>query len=671
MATEEIIQRVNFLRRELDRLNYEYYVQNMPSADDFVYDRLMAELAELEEHNPELQSSESPTVRVGSDITREFVQVRHKYPMLSLSNTYSKEEIEEFDARIRKETGTDSIEYTCELKFDGTAIGITYRNGALVQAVTRGDGEQGDDVTANVRTIRSIPLKLRGTDYPEEFEIRGEVLMPFSSFNRLNREREEKNQTPFANPRNAAAGTLKMQDSSEVAKRGLDCCLYFLLSENLPFDTHYDNLQKAASWGFKVSPNMQKCSSIEDILTFLGYWDIERKKLPYETDGAVIKLNSLALQNEMGLRAKSPRWAVAYKFKAEQAYTPLLSIDYQVGRTGAITPVANLQPVQLAGTTVKRASLHNAEQIELHDIRTGDTVIVEKGGEIIPKIVGVDKSKRPENSEPLVYATVCPVCGTGLQKLAGEAKHYCPNESGCTPQILGKIEHFVSRRAMNIEGIGEETADLMFEEHLIRNIADIYDLTKDRIVRLERMGSRSADNIIEGIGRSKETPFPRVLFALGIRYVGETTAKKIALAFRSLDAIRKASAEELLQVDEVGERIAQSIVQYFADANNAAIVERLRAAGLKFEIETGGDEILSDILQGKSIVVSGNFSRPRDELKQLIERHGGKNASGVTSNTDYLIAGDKMGPAKLQKAEKLGIRIISENEFMEMINEPQ
>ncbi|MDR1339266.1 MAG: NAD-dependent DNA ligase LigA [Prevotellaceae bacterium] len=671
MATEEIIQRVNFLRRELDRLNYEYYVQNMPSADDFVYDRLMAELAELEEHNPELQSSESPTVRVGSDITREFVQVRHKYPMLSLSNTYSKEEIEEFDARIRKETGTDSIEYTCELKFDGTAIGITYRNGALVQAVTRGDGEQGDDVTANVRTIRSIPLKLRGTDYPEEFEIRGEVLMPFSSFNRLNREREEKNQTPFANPRNAAAGTLKMQDSSEVAKRGLDCCLYFLLSENLPFDTHYDNLQKAASWGFKVSPNMQKCSSIDDILTFLGYWDIERKKLPYETDGAVIKLNSLALQNEMGLRAKSPRWAVAYKFKAEQAYTPLLSIDYQVGRTGAITPVANLQPVQLAGTTVKRASLHNAEQIELHDIRTGDTVIVEKGGEIIPKIVGVDKSKRPENSEPLVYATVCPVCGTGLQKLAGEAKHYCPNESGCTPQILGKIEHFVSRRAMNIEGIGEETADLMFEEHLIRNIADIYDLTKDRIVRLERMGSRSADNIIEGIGRSKETPFPRVLFALGIRYVGETTAKKIALAFRSLDAIRKASAEELLQVDEVGERIAQSIVQYFADANNAAIVERLRAAGLKFEIETGGDEILSDILQGKSIVVSGNFSRPRDELKQLIERHGGKNASGVTSNTDYLIAGDKMGPAKLQKAEKLGIRIISENEFMEMINEPQ
>jgi DNA ligase (NAD+) len=512
---------------------------------------------------------------------------------------------------------------------------------------------------------------LQGTDYPAEFEIRGEVVMPLSSFNRLNKEREEKNQTPFANPRNAAAGTLKMQDSSEVAKRGLDCCLYFLLSENLPFDAHFDNLQKAASWGFKVSPNMQKCRSIDEILTFLNRWDIDRKNLPYDTDGAVIKVNSLTLQNEMGLRAKSPRWAVAYKFKAEQAYTPLLSIDYQVGRTGAITPVANLQPVQLAGTTVKRASLHNAEQIELHDIRIGDTVIVEKGGEIIPKIVGVDKTKRPANSEPLAYATVCPVCGTALLKSAGEAKHYCPNESGCAPQILGKIEHFVSRRAMNIDGIGEETADLMFEERLIRNIADIYDLTKDRIVRLERMGSRSADNIIEGIRKSKETPFTKVLFALGIRYVGETTAKKIALTFRSLDAIRSASTDDLLQVDEVGERIAQSIVQYFADADNIAIIERLAAAGLKFEIDAGGNEILSDKLQGKNIVVSGNFSRPRDELKQIIEQHGGKNAAGISANTGYLIAGDKMGPAKLQKAEKLGIKIISENEFMKLINEPQ
>jgi DNA ligase (NAD+) len=671
MAAEDIIRRVNLLRKELNRLNHEYYVLNNPTIDDFSYDRLMAELAELEKQNPELQSSESPTVRVGSDIVREFTQVRHKYPMLSLSNTYSKEEIEEFDARVKKETGTDNIEYVCELKFDGTAIGLTYKNGILAQAVTRGDGEQGDEVTANVRTIKSIPLQLQGTDYPEEFEIRGEVLMPLSSFNRLNNERKEKNQTPFANPRNAAAGTLKIQDSTEVAKRALDCCLYFLLGENLPFDTHYENLQKAASWGFKVSPNMQKCYSIDDIFNFLNHWDTARKELPYETDGAVIKVNSLTLQNEMGLRAKSPRWAVAYKFKAEQAYTPLLSIDYQVGRTGAITPVANLQPVQLAGTTVKRASLHNAEQIELHDIRVGDTVIVEKGGEIIPKIVGVDMSKRPENSEPLVYATVCPVCGVELIKPEGEAKHYCPNEYGCSPQILGKIEHFVSRRAMNIEGIGEETADLMFEKGLIRNIADIYDLTKEQIVRLERMGSRSADNIIEGIAKSKDVPFPRVLYALGIRYAGETTAKKIALTFRSLDAIRNASFDELLQVDEVGERIAQSIIQYFADANNITIIERLKASGLKFEIEiqTGDNEILSDRLYGKSIVVSGNFSRPRDELKQLIEQHGGKNASGVTSNTDYLIAGDKMGPAKLQKAEKLGIKIISENEFLDMIND--
>ncbi|MDR1582309.1 MAG: NAD-dependent DNA ligase LigA [Prevotellaceae bacterium] len=671
MSTEDIIQRINFLRKELDRLNHEYYVLNNPTVDDFVYDHLMTELAELENRNPELQSLESPTVRIGSDIIKEFVQVKHKYPMLSLNNTYSKEEIEEFDARIRKETGLDNIEYVCELKFDGTAIGLTYKNGTLAQAVTRGDGEQGDDVTANVRTIRSIPLILQGTDYPEEFEIRGEVMLPLASFSRLNKEREEKNQTPFANPRNAAAGTLKMQNSTEVAKRRLDCYLYFLLGDNLPFDTHFDNLHKAASWGFKISPNMQKCYSIDDILKFLDHWDIERKNLPYDTDGTVIKVNSLVLQNKMGLRAKSPRWSVAYKFKAEQAYTPLLSIDYQVGRTGAITPVANLQPVQLAGTTVKRASLHNAEQIELHDIRIGDTVIVEKGGEIIPKIVGVDKTKRPENSEPLVYATVCPVCETQLVKPYGEAKHYCPNDSGCSPQILGKIEHFVSRRAMNIEGIGEETADLMFEEGLIQNIADIYDLTKDRIARLERMGNRSADNIIEGINRSKEVSFTRVLFALGIRYVGETTAKKIALTFRSLDAIRNASLEDLLQVDEVGDRIAQSIIQYFAEDNNIAIIERLKVARLKFEIDVDDNEILSDRLQGKNIVVSGNFSRPRDELKQLIERHGGKNTSGVTSNTNYLIAGDKMGPAKLQKAEKLGIKIISESEFLEMVNETQ
>ena len=668
MASQEISQRVEFLRKELNRLNYEYYVLNNPTVDDFVYDRLMAELAELEQQNPELHSQESPTVRVGNDITKVFVQVKHKYPMLSLGNTYSKEEIEDFDKRVKKETGIDNIEYVCELKFDGTAIGLTYKNGKLLQAVTRGDGEQGDDVTVNVRTIKSIPLTLQGNDYPEEFEIRGEIFMPLSSFNRLNKEREEIGQTPFANPRNAAAGTLKMQDSSEVSKRTLDCFLYFILGENLMYDTHYDNLEKASSWGFKVSQHMVKCTSIDAIMDFLAYWDIERKKLPYDTDGAVIKVNSYTLQNEMGMRSKSPRWAVAYKFKAEQAYTPLLSIDYQVGRTGAITPVANLQPVQLAGTTVKRASLHNAEQIELHDIRVGDTVIVEKGGEIIPKIVGVDKTKRNPASQPLVYITDCPICGTPLVKLPNEAKHYCTNETGCSPQILGKIEHFVSRKAMNIEGIGEETADLMFEEKLIHNIADLYDLTKERIMQLERMGSRSADNIIDGLNKSKEVPFSRVLFALGIRYIGETTAKKITHAFRSLEAIKNASFEELLNVDEVGERIAKSINDYFAELANLQIIERLKKAGLKFELEEDAFSApLSDKLKDLSIVVSGNFSRSRDDLKQLIEQHGGKNASGVTSKTDYLIAGDKMGPSKLQKAEQMGIKIISEQEFIDMI----
>jgi DNA ligase (NAD+) len=661
-------ERIEYLRKELDRLNYEYYVLNSPAVDDFSYDSLMNELVELEKLYPELQSSESPTQRVGSDIVKEFAQVKHRYPMLSLSNTYSREEIEDFDLRIKKDTGIQNVEYVCELKFDGTAIGLTYRNGVLAQALTRGDGEQGDDVTANVRTIRSIPLRLTGDDYPAEFEIRGEIFMPLASFERLNREREEKNQPLFANPRNAAAGTLKMQDSAEVAKRGLDCFLYFILGDSLPCDNHYDNMQKAFSWGFKISPQMVKCNSIDEIAEFLTRWDTERKNLPYDTDGAVVKVNSLALQNEMGLRSKSPRWAVAYKFRAEQAYTPLLSIDYQVGRTGAVTPVANLQPVQLAGTVVKRASLHNVEQIELHDIRIGDTVIVEKGGEIIPKIVGVDKSRRPDGCKPLIYAEFCPVCGTKLVKPQGEAKHYCPNDAGCPPQILGKIEHFVSRKAMNIDGIGEETVDMMFEKGLIKNIADLYDLKKEQIVNLERMGSRSADNILEGLEKSKEAPFARVLYALGIRYVGETTAKKIAAAFSSIDDIKNASIDKLMQVDEVGERIAQSLTAYFADSQNLEIIERLKAAGLNFMSDSNGMELLSDRLLGKHIVISGNFSRPRDEMKKLVELHGGKNVSGVTSNTDYLIAGDKIGPAKLQKAEKLGTKIIDEQEFLSIIN---
>jgi DNA ligase (NAD+) len=666
----EIVKRLEFLRGELNRLNHEYYVLNSPSTDDFSYDWLMEELVALEARHPELRSADSPSLRVGSDIVKEFVQVRHKYPMLSLGNTYSLEEIAEFDGRMRKETGAEQLEYVCELKFDGTAAGLTYENGRLVRALTRGDGEEGDDVTANVRTVRSVPLVLTGDDYPQEFEIRGEIFMPFASFERMNRERTAKGAAPFANPRNAAAGTLKMQDSAEVARRGLDCCMYFLLGDALPFDSHYDNMRKASEWGFKVSPHMQKCGSVGEIAAFLARWDVERKGLPYDTDGVVIKVNSLAIQRETGLRAKSPRWAVAYKFKAEQVLTRLLSIDYQVGRTGAVTPVANLAPVQLAGTTVKRASLHNAEQIELHDIRVGDTVIVEKGGEIIPKIVGVDRSERPAGSVPLSYAEYCPVCGTRLVRPAGEAKHYCPNESGCQPQILGKIEHFVGRRAMNIEGIGEETVVVLLEKGLIRDVADLYGLRKEQIAGLERMGERSAENILAGLAKSKSVPFARVLFALGIRYVGETTAKKIASAFRSLDGVANATFDELLQTDEVGEKIARSVVDYFGDSRNVALVERLKAAGLRFEAD-GEDapEQLSQRLSGKSFVISGNFSIARDEVKALVERHGGKTVGSVSSSTDFLVAGDKSGPAKLQKAEKLGVKTIDEKALRAMLEE--
>ncbi|MDR2465863.1 MAG: NAD-dependent DNA ligase LigA [Prevotellaceae bacterium] len=666
----ETAKRLEFLRGELNRLNHEYYVLNSPSADDFSYDRLMEELVTLESLHPELRSADSPSLRVGSDIVKEFVQVRHKYPMLSLGNTYSMEEIEEFDARMRKESGAERLEYVCELKFDGTAVGLTYEKGRLVRALTRGDGEAGDDVTANVRTVRSVPLALTGDDYPQEFEIRGEIFMPFASFDRMNRERTAKGAAPFANPRNAAAGTLKMQDSAEVARRGLDCCMYFLLGGALPFDNHYDNMRRASEWGFKVSPHMQKCGSVGEIAAFLARWDAERKTLPYDTDGAVIKVNSLAIQRETGLRSKSPRWAVAYKFKAEQAFTRLLSIDYQVGRTGAVTPVANLAPVQLAGTTVKRASLHNAEQIELHDIRIGDTVIVEKGGEIIPKIVGVDRARRAEGSVPLSYVEYCPVCGTRLVRPAGEAKHYCPNESGCRPQILGRIEHFVGRRAMNIEGIGEETAVALLEKGLVRDVADLYDLKKEQIAGLERMGERSAENILAGLEKSKSAPFARVLFALGIRYAGETTAKKIASAFRSLDGVRNATFDELMQTDEVGEKIARSVIDYFGDSRNAALVDRLKAAGLRFEADEADAPVqVSQSLSGKSFVISGNFSVARDEVKALVERHGGKTAGSVSSNTDFLVAGDKSGPAKLQKAEKLGVKIIDEKALRAMLEQ--
>ncbi|MDR2563343.1 MAG: NAD-dependent DNA ligase LigA [Prevotellaceae bacterium] len=660
-------QRVDSLRTEIERLNYEYYVLNSPSTDDFVYDKLMRELNELEQSFPELQSPHSPTMRVGSDILSEFVQVKHRYPMLSLENTYSKEEIDEFDRFVRKESG-QQCSYVCELKFDGTAISLTYRHGALTQALTRGDGEQGDDVTANVRTIRSIPLILKGNDYPDEFEIRGEIFMPLTSFERLNVERTAKGLTPFANPRNAAAGTLKMLDSTEVAKRGLDCFLYFILGESLPFDKHFDNMSKAAEWGFKVSPNMQICADSSQIMSFLNRWESERRSLPCDTDGAVIKVNDYAVQRKLGLRAKSPRWAVAYKYKAEQARTVLVSIDYQVGRTGAITPVANLAPVQLGGTTVKRASLHNAEQIELHDIRVGDTVIVEKGGEIIPKVTGVDTELRPADSQALVYPSTCPECGARLIKEPSEAKHYCPNEAGCRPQIQGKIEHFVSRRAMNIDGVGEETAALLFNNGLIRDVADLYSLRKEQIMTLDRMGERSAERIIDGIAQSKQASFARLLYALGIRYVGETTAKKLVEAFHSLDAIIAAQPEELMQADEVGQRIADSIKAHFSDEANLRIINRLREAELQFEAETLPTSKLSDRLAGLSVVISGNFSVSRDEIKQLIEQHGGRNASGVSSKTDYLLAGDKIGPSKLQKAKQLGVKIITEAQLREMIS---
>ena len=668
MTFEEAKIRAEQLRGAIEKHNHSYYVLALPTISDFEYDLLLKELIDIEALYPELQTSDSPTQRVGSDLDNEFIQVRHKYPMMSLSNTYSESELTEFDQRIRKLAGDTPIEYVCELKFDGTAIGITYKNGILVQAVTRGDGEKGDDVTANVRTIKSIPLKLHGKDYPSEFEVRGEIFMPHTSFQRLNKERIEAGDTPFANPRNAAAGTLKLLNSSEVAKRGLDCFIYHMLGDSLPHQSHYENLQKAKEWGLKVSDHARRCGSLEEVFGFIHYWDEERKNLPYDTDGVVLKVNTYSLQRQLGFTSKSPRWATAYKFKPEQAVTQLLSVDFQVGRTGAITPVANLEPVALAGTTVKRASLHNADQIELLDIRINDWVVVEKGGEIIPKIVGVNKSKRLPDSEAFRYITSCPVCGTPLVKDEGEAKHYCPNDTGCTPQIIGRIEHFISRKAMNIDGLGAETVDMLYSKDLIKNMADLYELRKEQLEVLDRMGSKSAENIVAGIEQSKNVPFQRVLFAIGIRFVGETTAKKLAEALKSLDNICQASREELLEVDEIGEKIADSIVAFFKKPKNIELIDRLKKAGLQFSLSEDETRLLSDKLSGLSIVISGNFTQhSRDELKQLIEKHGGKNSSGVSFNTSYLLAGDKIGPAKLQKAEKLGVKIISEEDFLNLI----
>ncbi len=661
-----MLEQILRLRKELNEHNYRYYVLNDPLISDYDFDRKMRELQELEAAYPQYDDPNSPSHRVGSDLTGEFATVAHRYPMLSLSNTYSPDEMHEFCDRVAREVG--ETEYVCELKFDGTAISVTYENGRLVRAVTRGDGTAGDDVTANVRTIRSIPLELRGDDYPSFFEIRGEILMPHASFDRLNAEREEAGEAPFANPRNAAAGTLKQQSSAVVARRGLDNFMYYLVGDDLPYASHWESLQKAKEWGFKISDRMELCRSTECIDDYIRRVDRLRETLPYDTDGVVIKVNEYALQRKLGYTAKSPRWAVAYKFKAEQALTRLNTVDFQVGRTGAVTPVANLDPVQLAGTTVKRASLHNAEQIALLDIRLHDMVYVEKGGEIIPKIVGVELSRRPADSTPFEYITHCPECGTLLVRYEGEAKHYCPNQSHCPPQIVGRIIHFIARRAMDIEGLGEETVALLYEQGLIRNIADLYDLTAGELAPLPRLGEKSAENIVTSIHCSAEVPFPRVLFALGIRFVGETTAKNLAARFGSLDAIAAATREQLLEADEVGEKIADSVIQYLSDEDNLKIIARLRKAGVQFS--GGKREGLSDSLGGRTFVISGTFAaHSRDQLKELIELHGGKNLAAVSSNTDFLLAGANMGPAKLAKAQKLGVEIIDEERFLAMIGE--
>ena len=661
------VERIYQLREELHRHNHNYYVLNAPEIGDQEFDFLMRELQDLEAKHPECYDENSPSMRVGSDLNKNFTQVQHKYPMLSLANTYSEAEVAEFYDRVKKALNED-FEICCEMKFDGTSISLTYEDGRLLRAVTRGDGVQGDDVTDNVKTIRSIPLVLQGTGYPQNFEIRGEILMPWEVFEALNKEREAREEALFANPRNAASGTLKLQNSSVVASRKLDAYLYYLLGEELPGDGHYENMQLASQWGFKVSDIMRKCATLEEVLEFIRYWDVERKNLPVATDGVVLKVNSFRQQRNLGYTAKSPRWAIAYKFQAERACTRLNSISYQVGRTGAVTPVANLDPVQLAGTVVKRASLHNADIIEGLDLRLGDMVYVEKGGEIIPKIVGVDKEARFMLGDKIRFITKCPECGSPLTRYEGEAAHYCTNDASCPPQIKGKIEHFVSRKAMNIDGLGSETIDQFYQEGMIHNIADLYTLKAPDIACLERMGKKSAVNIMEGIRASKEVPFERVLFALGIRFVGETTAKTLAKAFRSIDALAEASLDDLMQVDEIGARIAQSILQYFADARNREIIERLREAGVQMQMAEQDSSEYTDKLAGKSIVISGVFAHhSRDEYKEMIEKNGGKNVGSISKKTTFILAGENMGPSKLEKAEKLGIPIINEDEFLKML----
>ncbi len=663
------IERIDQLREELHVHNYNYYVLNAPVISDLEFDKLMRELQDLEALHPEYYDPNSPSVRVGSDLNKNFTQVEHKYPMLSLGNTYSQAEVTEFYERVSKSLN-EEFELCCEMKYDGTSISLTYEDGKLVRAVTRGDGVRGDDVTDNVKTIRSIPLVLHGEGYPKNFEIRGEILMPWNVFEELNRERELREEPLFANPRNAASGTLKSQNSAVVANRKLDAYLYYLLGDNLPHDGHYENLQEAAKWGFKISHISRKARTLQEVFDFINYWDVERKNLPVATDGIVLKVNSLRQQRNLGYTAKSPRWAIAYKFQAERALTKLEKVTYQVGRTGAVTPVANLDPVQLSGTIVRRASLHNADIIASLDLHIGDMVYVEKGGEIIPKITGVEVSARPAGSEKVTFITHCPECGSKLVRYEDEAAYYCTNETACPPQIKGKIEHFISRRAMNIEGLGPETVDLFYQEGLIHDIADLYTLQTADICRLERMGEKSAENIIQGIERSKEVPYERVLFALGIRFVGETVAKKVAKAFRSIEALASANLDDLIHVDEIGEKIAGSIIQYFANEKNRILVERLRQSGLKLEADEEDLSGYSDKLKGMSIVISGVFARhSRDEYKALIEKHGGKNVGSISKKTSFILAGDNMGPSKLEKAQQLNIPIKDENEFLAMIEE--
>ncbi len=665
----DIQNTIQTLREELNQHNYNYYVLDKPIISDYEFDVKLKQLQELENKYPEYFDESSPTQRVGGSITKNFKTITHDYRMYSLDNSYSKEELLDWEKRIQKVLGDVPLEYTCELKYDGASISITYENGILKRAVTRGDGFQGDDVTNNIKTIKSIPLKLKG-NFPATFDVRGEIILPFAGFEKMNQELIEIGELPYSNPRNTASGSLKLQDSAEVAKRPLDCLLYFLIGNNLPFKSQFEGLETARNWGFKVPKEGKLAHNLEEVFQYIEYWDTHRHNLPYETDGVVVKVNSFHYQDELGFTAKSPRWAIAYKFKSEQVSTKLNSISFQVGRTGSITPVANLEPVQLAGTIVKRASLHNADQIEKLDIRVGDTVFVEKGGEIIPKIIAVDLSKRPANSQPTKYITHCPECNTELVRSEGEANHYCPNFYGCPPQIIGRIQHFISRKAMDIEGLGGETVALLFNNGLVHNYADLYELTVEQILPLERMAQKSAENLVNGVANSKNIPFESVLFALGIRFVGETVAKKLAKHYRSIDALCQATLMDLILVDEIGERIAQSVLDFFDNEENRAIIERLKKHGIQFEIIEKINPNATNKLSGKTFVVSGVFEKfSRDDLKKAIEDNGGKVGSSISTKTDYVLAGDNMGPTKLDKANKLNIAIISEDDFIKLINE--